>query len=305
MQKLDATPGSTASTDEAPPKLGDFGLTEEIVQSLEKQRRGKLSQDHSVGRVALVITACLFLLLLLFRPSELSVGAAVWVFIVLFLFVMAGVVGVYNFSNWISSVDKDPNQRAYMKFRCAVSAYEQRVAKKEAECRANEVAEEAKEKRAKKEYWFSLTGHEFENQLALLYRRLGYEAAVTRGSGDEGVDIRLSKGNEKMIVQCKAHKRPMGPGAVRELYGTLLHEEADIAIIVSLGGFTAGASSWARGKPIKMEDVDYVLAMEQEVAAKDPGFYLSLGNPSPREKYKRKVSRSRTRGHPATSRKTP
>jgi HJR/Mrr/RecB family endonuclease len=50
----------------------------------------------------------------------------------------------------------------------------------------------------------------------------------------------LYKDGKKIVVQCKAHRNPVGPNVVRELYGTMFHAGADAAKLVALGGFTQG-----------------------------------------------------------------
>src|SRR2546428_5546513 len=60
--------------------------------------------------------------------------------------------------------------------------------------------------RTQKSFWCSLSGTQFESELAALYRRLGYRAELTSTSGDEGVDIWLYTERGREIVQCKAHR---------------------------------------------------------------------------------------------------
>ncbi len=52
---------------------------------------------------------------------------------------------------------------------------------------------------------------EFEHVTAEIFRQLGFEARVTPASGDEGLDIILSKNGVKAGVQCKQYKKPVGP----------------------------------------------------------------------------------------------
>ncbi len=124
--------------------------------------------------------------------------------------------------------------------------------------RARERAEWARQKaererlRKLSEYWTSLSGVAFERELANLYRRLGYLVETTPGSGDQGIDLIVKKDGLTTIVQCKAHKSPVGPAIARELYGSLVAYGADLAILASTGGFTQGVKDFARGKPIAL-----------------------------------------------------
>ena len=46
-------------------------------------------------------------------------------------------------------------------------------------------------------YWESMDGHQFENTVASIYRALGFKVIISKQGGDGGIDIILSKGNEK------------------------------------------------------------------------------------------------------------
>lgn len=127
--------------------------------------------------------------------------------------------------------------------------------------------------RAKKEYdtwflrtqvafWDSLTGREFEREVANLLSRSGYSARLTPASDDKGVDIVL--GNST-VVQCKAHKKPVGPAVARELYGTLRAHKRRTAILVSKSGFTRGVIEFARGKPIHLWDMGVLIEMQKKL----------------------------------------
>ena len=121
------------------------------------------------------------------------------------------------------------------------------------------------ERQRGKEYWWSLNGLQFERELAKLYRKLGYKASVTRASNDGGVDIVLVALGEKTLVQCKAHKRPIGVKPVRELYGVLMADtDASEAVMFALAGWTSSAEAFARGKPIYLCDMTDLIAMAEK-----------------------------------------
>ena len=105
-------------------------------------------------------------------------------------------------------------------------------------------------RRKYKYYWMSLSGEQFENDLGIVYRQLGYQVHFTPTTGDQGVDLVIRKGGRTTIVQCKRHKNPAGPAIARELYGTLVASGADEAILACTGGFTKGVKEFVRDKPI-------------------------------------------------------
>jgi restriction system protein len=128
--------------------------------------------------------------------------------------------------------------------------YDQAQKEYEIQLKARELAQkeyEAQQVRVKRQFWQSLTGPQFEHELAQLFSRTGYQVYVTPISGDEGIDIVMRKDDKKIVVQCKAHQNPVGPGVVRELYGAMMHANANEAILASLGGFTQGVLAFVKG----------------------------------------------------------
>jgi len=111
---------------------------------------------------------------------------------------------------------------------------------------------EQNRQRTQVEFWRGLTGRQFELEFARLLQRLGYSVEHIGGPGDSGVDLSVDTKKGRVIVQCKAHAVTIGPGAVRELYGSLLHAEATEAWLVSLEGFSIAAREFAAGKPIRL-----------------------------------------------------
>jgi len=119
--------------------------------------------------------------------------------------------------------------------------------------------------RAKRDFWLGLSGSAFERQLADLYRRVGYSAAVTAGSGDQGIDIILTRNGKRIIVQCKEHSKPVGPAVARELYGSLVASGADSAILACTSGFTIGVFDFVRDKSIELVDVEAIVRMQEKL----------------------------------------
>jgi hypothetical protein len=116
-------------------------------------------------------------------------------------------------------------------------------------------------------HWRSLSGIQFEHAIAALFRNVGYSALVTPPSGDEGIDIVLSKGGTNFIVQCKATRSPVGPAVARELYGCLAASDADFAILASVSGVSPGGHQFIHGKPILVLALNEILEM---VEGRDP-----------------------------------
>lgn len=93
-------------------------------------------------------------------------------------------------------------------------------------------------------------GPEFERLVARAFRKRGYKVEEMGGANDGGVDLVVTNGGYKAIVQCKAHARAIPPATIRELYGTLTHSDATVAILASTNGPSKLAREWAQGKKI-------------------------------------------------------
>jgi HJR/Mrr/RecB family endonuclease len=119
--------------------------------------------------------------------------------------------------------------------------------------------------RTQSNFWSSLSGRAFEGELANLYCRLGFRAQVTSRDTDKGVDIWLVKDGHRIPVQCKAHRRPVTPGAVRELYGTMQHFGAAAGILASVSGFTRGVREYAAGKSIELVDLSTIISWQRRL----------------------------------------
>ena len=64
-----------------------------------------------------------------------------------------------------------------------------------------------------------MDGYAFEHFCADVLTKSGYQnVQVTRGSGDQGVDIISERDGIKYAVQCKNYSQPVGNKAVQEIY---------------------------------------------------------------------------------------
>lgn len=99
-----------------------------------------------------------------------------------------------------------------------------------------------------KEWWWTLDGWEFEEEVAKIFRLNGYKAKVTKKTGDGGIDIILYKNDLKYVVQCKHYRNPVGPEPVRALWGVKDDFGADKVIMVASSGLTDSAYSFIEHK---------------------------------------------------------
>ena len=117
---------------------------------------------------------------------------------------------------------------------------------------------------AQQEWWWSLDGWQFEQEVAKIFISKGYNATVTRATGDGGVDIILEKDGFRSIVQCKHHNNPVGPNDARALWGCKDDFQADEVILIASSGITKGAADYINNKPnYTVYTLDDIIEMSQ------------------------------------------
>ena len=84
----------------------------------------------------------------------------------------------------------------------------------------------------------------------------GGEVKVTRASRDGGVDAIAFDPDPlrggKIVIQAKRYTNTVGVSAVRDLYGTLIHEGASRGILVTTADYGPDAYSFAKDKPLTL-----------------------------------------------------
>ena len=97
-----------------------------------------------------------------------------------------------------------------------------------------------------------LSGVEFEEFLAGLFRTQGYAAELTPTSGDYGADLILSKDGRRIAVQAKRYTGSVGVQAVQEALSGLAYYQCDTAWVITTGAFTTNALELAQKSGVKM-----------------------------------------------------
>jgi restriction system protein len=108
-----------------------------------------------------------------------------------------------------------------------------------------------------------MSWREFESLVGEAFRLQGFGVVETGGGGaDGGVDLVLSKGGEKFLVQCKQWKAyKVGVDVVRELYGVMAARGATGGFVVTSGSFTEDAKAFADGRNVKLVDGQRLFSM--------------------------------------------
>lgn len=92
-----------------------------------------------------------------------------------------------------------------------------------------------------------MDGHQYEHQCAKMLRRKGFSrVTVTRGSGDQGIDVIAYSGGKKYGIQCKYYTLPVGNHAVQEAYAGAKYYNCNVAVVMTNNTFTQSAKDLAR-----------------------------------------------------------
>lgn len=96
---------------------------------------------------------------------------------------------------------------------------------------------------------------QFEHQVAEGFRHRGYTVTETGGGGGRPVDMVLTRGHDRFLVDCKPWRtRAVGPAPVRELLALVRLQGASGGFIVSSGEFTDEARQLADGHKLQLID---------------------------------------------------
>jgi holliday junction DNA helicase RuvB len=109
--------------------------------------------------------------------------------------------------------------------------------------------------------WAQLSGIDFEKLIAALLNKMGFVAAMTKASGDGGVDIEATLDKPiiggRYLFQCKrfAADNLIGSPTVREFYGALVADRKAVkGILITTSGFTPHAREFAANLHIELID---------------------------------------------------
>jgi restriction system protein len=232
------------------PELKDFGLTEEMIAAAKEQESQALAKENlkqlTIFATAAAAVSIIALIVAAKEWRHSGLFSALGEFIAVFLLGAFALIMllVWQGEGESNKRQKHPVLQRLDQFNAAVCSYDSAM------------------ERRRREFWETLDGWSFEHELAEVLRKVDYKAEVTRGSGDDGVDIWAEKDGETIAIQCKRYSGAVGPAVVRELYGVLLHFEADRGIVATTGYFTGGAFDFAEDKQIELWTLNDILRLQ-------------------------------------------
>lgn len=136
----------------------------------------------------------------------------------------------------------------------------------------------------------AMEGHEFEQFIASLLRKLGYKnVEVTRGSGDQGVDVLAEKDDIRYAIQCKCYSSDLGNTPVQEVNTGKAIYHCHVGVVVTNRFFTQGAQEAAKATDVLLWDRSKLTALlaqakmeiNMEIPTQQRAETLELWNGSP------------------------
>jgi hypothetical protein len=100
--------------------------------------------------------------------------------------------------------------------------------------------------------------YEYEHAVAEIIKGLGWNAKVTKGSGDQGIDVIAEKDGYKVVIQCKLYSKPVGNKAVQEVQAGKGYDSADLGIVVTNSSYTKSAKRLADSLGVFVIHHDYL-----------------------------------------------
>lgn len=101
----------------------------------------------------------------------------------------------------------------------------------------------------------SMDGQSFERFCANLLRANGFnDVELTKGSGDQGVDILAIKDEIRYAIQCKCYSSDIGNTPVQEVYTGRKFYRCHIGVVMTNSYFTQGAIDAAKATGVLLWD---------------------------------------------------
>ena len=91
----------------------------------------------------------------------------------------------------------------------------------------------------------SMSGVDFEKYLQKLLIAMQYTVIMTKASGDFGVDLIASKGNDKIAIQVKRYKTSVSRRAISDAVTGMHHYKCNKAMVITSNYFTRDATKLA------------------------------------------------------------
>lgn len=100
-----------------------------------------------------------------------------------------------------------------------------------------------------------MEGHHFEYFCAALLQQNGFsDVRVTKGSGDQGVDVFATKGGVHYAIQCKNYASPLGNKPIQAVNAGKAFYRCHVGVVMTNSTFTPGAKDLAEATGVLLWD---------------------------------------------------
>lgn len=99
-----------------------------------------------------------------------------------------------------------------------------------------------------------MEGHKFEAYIGSMFACIGFISLVTKGSGDQGVDVIVKTNRESYAIQTKCFQNCLSNKPVQEVAAGRMYYKCDYAVVITNAGFTEGAKELAISTGVEMWD---------------------------------------------------
>lgn len=110
-----------------------------------------------------------------------------------------------------------------------------------------------------------LTGIEFESFVSKIFDKMGYRVMITKGSGDQGIDIIAEKEYKKIGIQTKCYSKHVTNKAIQEVVAGLSFYNCDKGVVVTNSYFTQSAMELGKVNNIILWNRDILKQKIEEV----------------------------------------
>jgi HJR/Mrr/RecB family endonuclease len=110
-----------------------------------------------------------------------------------------------------------------------------------------------------------MTGSEFENFVAMLFNKMGYDSKVTKSTGDQGIDVVCKKGEVMVGIQTKCYSNKVGNSSVQEVVAGIKYYNCNKGMVVANNYFTESAIELAKANDIVLWDRNMLITKINEL----------------------------------------
>jgi len=118
----------------------------------------------------------------------------------------------------------------------------------------------------------SLSPRDFEDEVARMFKNLGYDVRQTPYSNDKGKDAILRRDGLVYLVECKRYdeNRSVGRPTLQKFFAAMIEEKAAGGFLVTTGYFAKTAEEYARSTKITLVNGKLLVQYMQEAYGKEP-----------------------------------